>query len=104
MVAAGGTQQPVGSDLGEPLGEHVLKEACDEVGRGERHAAGVPTAGVGVAEGDSSSPLAALDAVVGEGDPKDVAREVEGGVLAAADLLDVNVPGLLEDFRREVPQ
>ena len=49
---------------------------------------------VGVAEGDVPV-LEALERMVGERDAIDIAREVAHGLLAAADLLDVNRPGAL---------
>ena len=90
-LAGGGAKEAVVADLGESAGKDVLEEAGDEVLDRERHAAGLVGSGVGVAESDPAV-LEAFDAVVGEGDAVDVAREVEGGALAVADLLDVDNP------------
>ena len=61
---------------------------------------GFAGARVDVAEGD---PLAVedFDAVVGQGDAMDVARQVLGGVVAVAGVLEVDGPGLAEDPRIE---
>ena len=44
----------------------------------------------------------ALEGVVGERDAIDIPREIAQGVLAAADLLDVNGPGALPDCGIEI--
>jgi len=94
VLAGGGAEEAVVADLGETAGKDVLEEAGNEVLDLERHAAGLEGSGVGVAEGDLVV-LEAFDAVVGEGDTVDVAREVEGRALAVADLLDVGDPGFV---------
>jgi len=92
VLAGGGAEETVVADLGEAAGKDVLEEAGDEVLDEESHAAALVGSGVGVAESDPAV-LEAFDAVVGEGDAVDVAREVEGRALAVADLLDVGDPG-----------
>jgi hypothetical protein len=98
LTASGGrgAQEAVGTDLGEALGQDVLEEASEEGMVGQGQAAGLAAARVDVAEGD---PLAveALDALVGESDAVDVAREVLGGVVAVAGVLEVDGPGLAEE-------
>ena len=92
VLAGGGAEEAVVADLGEAAWKDVLEETGDEVLNEERHAAGLVGSGVGVGEGDPAV-LEAFDAVVGESDAVDVAREVEGRALAVADLLDVGDPG-----------
>jgi len=72
----------------------VLEEAANEGVHRQRQAPGLPGARVGVAEGDMAM-VEAFDAVVGEGDAVDVAGEIEGGVGAGADRLDVDRPAPL---------
>jgi hypothetical protein len=91
IVAAGRAQKAVVADLGEAAREDVLEEPCDELLGRQRQAPGLAGAAVGVAEGDAAV-FEALDTVVGQGDTIDVAREVEGGLFAGADLLDVDPP------------
>ncbi len=94
VLAGGGAEEAVVTDLDEAAGEDMLEETGDKVLDRERHAAGLEGSGVGVAEGDLVV-LEAFDAVVGECDTVDVAREVEGRELAVADLLDVGNPGFV---------
>jgi hypothetical protein len=101
VTLAGGAQQAVGADFGEPLGKHVLEESGDEASRGERQAPGACAPRIGVAEGDLVV-LEALDAMVGESDAVDVAGEIEGGLVAGADLVDVDVPGFRADLTRDL--
>ena len=89
-------QEAVVADPGKAAGQDVLEEAGDEVVRRQRHAASVSGSGVGVAEGDAATGER-FDALVGERDAVDVMREIERGVMSAADLLDVNGPRSVPD-------
>jgi len=75
VPAATGAHEPVGADLGEAAGEDVLEEAGEEGLHRDGEAPGLMSAGVGVAEGDMAVGEA-LQALVGEGDAVDVAREI----------------------------
>lgn len=96
IAPAAWAQQAVGADFGEAAGEDVLEESCEEGVHRECDTARFTGAGVRVAEGDVVL-LEAFDAVVGERDAVDVAREIEQGVLAGADLLHVDGPPLIPD-------
>jgi hypothetical protein len=91
ILATGRTQQAVGADLGEAAREDVLEKARDEDIDRQCHALALVSARVRVSEGDVVV-FEAFEAVVGKGHAVDVAREVERGLLAAADLLDMDDP------------
>ena len=96
--AARGTQEAIVPDLGEATGEDVLEESRDERVHREGETSGLVRARVGVAEGDPAL-VESVQAVVGERDAVDVAREIERGLLAAADRLEVDRPGFLPHAR-----
>lgn len=60
------------------------------------------SARVRVAEGDAAV-LEAFETLVGECHAIDIAREIERGMLTAADRLDVDGPGALPHDRIELP-
>lgn len=97
---AAGAQEAIVADLGEAAREDVLEEARDEDVDREGQAAGWVSARVRVGEGDAAM-REAFETLVGEGDAIDIAREIEGGVLAAPDGLDVDGPGTLPDGRSD---
>jgi len=63
---------------------------------------GLICAGIDVAEGDAVV-FEGFDAVVGQSDAVDVAGEIFGGVLTVSCELSVDVPGLAEDRRIDLP-
>ncbi|MCI0435224.1 MAG: hypothetical protein L0271_16525 [Gemmatimonadetes bacterium] len=91
-----GAEQTIGADSGEAAREHVEQEAVEEVVDRERHAAGFVGPGVSIAEGDLAVGEA-FNAVIAERDAIDVAREVQRGVLAPANRLDVHDPASAPD-------
>lgn len=92
----GRAEEPVAADLLEALGEDMLEEARDEGVDGQGEVPGLVGAGADVAEGDLAV-VEGFDAVVGERDAMDVAREVFGSVRAVASVLEVGDPALAED-------
>jgi len=89
--AATGTQQAVGSDLGEAARQDMLKKPVQESVHGQRDAAGRAGPRVGMVKRDVtvSKPV---DPLIGERHAIDVAREIERGVLAIPDLVDMDGP------------
>ena len=74
--ATAGGKQPIGADLVEALGEYVLKEAAHELQGRECDGLPASLAGVFVAEGYGVV-VGGKDAVVGDGNPVDVAGEID---------------------------
>jgi hypothetical protein len=99
-AGGGGAEEAVGADLREAHGQDVLAEAGEEGVNRQDEATGLTGARADVAEGDSFA-VEGLEAVVGQGDAMDVARQVLGGVVAVAGMLEVDGPGLAEDPRIE---
>ena len=90
--AASGGEQPVVPHLGEAAREHVLQEAGDEVRHRQLAATDLVGAGVRVPQ-DHPAIVEALDAVLGDRHPVDVAGKVAGDAGAVAGVLHVDHPG-----------
>src|SRR4029077_18352448 len=95
--------EAVAADLLKAFGKDVLKKAGDKGVNGKSEATGLVSAGTDVAKRDSAV-IEGLDAVIGDRDAMDVAREVLGGVLAIASFLKVDIPGFAEDSRIDLVQ
>lgn len=103
LAGGGRTKEAVAADLLKAFGKDVLEKAGDKGVNGKSEAAGLVSAGTDVAKGDAPM-LEGLDAVIGDRDAMDVAREVLGGVLPIASFLEVDVPGFAEDCRIDLAQ
>jgi hypothetical protein len=103
LAGGGRAQESIAADLLKTFGEGVLEKTRDEGVDGKGEMSDLVCARAGIAEGDSAV-FEGFDAVVGEGDPMDIAGEVLGGVLAVASVLEVDVPGFAEDLRIDLPQ
>ena len=82
----GGTREPIVADLGKAPQQDVVEEARDERVHWERDAARLLRARVRVAEGDAPV-RERLQALIGERDVMDVAREMADRLRAPTDLL-----------------
>jgi hypothetical protein len=82
------------------MGRTCSRKRGEEGVNRQDEATGLTGARADVAEGDSFA-VEGLEAVVGQGDAMDVARQVLGGVVAVAGMLEVDGPGLAEDPRIE---
>ena len=95
-LAFGTVVEAVVADLAEPGREDVLEEPADELLGIE--AGGSWLAGGAVAETEDDFPVVvAQDGGVGEGDAEDVACEIGQRLVAGADRLGVDHPGLAPD-------
>ena len=83
-------------DSGKSFGQHVEQPPTDEFVRMQGHHGGPVGGGAGPAQADVAMPVVAEQSLGTEGAALDVAGEVAQGGLAAADGLELNVPG----FRR----
>ena len=92
LRTTGRGEEAVVADLGESAWQGVLKEAGDEALHGQGAGASLVGAGVAVAEDDVVAVIG-HDALVGDCDAMDVAREVGGDAGAVAGVLDVDDPG-----------
>ena len=95
-AGGGRAEEPVAADFLKAFGEGVLEKACDEGVGGKGEPPGFVSAGGDVAEGNAAV-LKGFDAVIGDRDAMSIAGEVLGSVLAAAGVLEVDVPGFAED-------
>ena len=102
LAGGGRAEESVATDFLKAFGEDVLEKARDEGVDGKSEMSGLVCARADIAEGDVAV-LKGFDAVVGEGDPMDIAGEVLCGVLAVASVLEVDVPGFAEDRRIDLP-
>jgi hypothetical protein len=76
------TPQPIVADFVEPLGQHMLQKATDELMGGQGH--GVPQLVLGVLGAEAHLPISdGEEAVVGQRDPVDIAAQVVQDLLPA---------------------
>ena len=76
------TPQPIVADFVEPLGQHMLQKATDELMGGQGH--GLPTLVLGVLVAEAHLPISdGEEAVVGQRDPVDIPAQVLQDLLRA---------------------
>ena len=92
------TQEAVGAHFGKATRQDVREEAIEKVLDGERYPTGLTGPRMSVFESDLIV-THALDPLIGERDPIDVAREIECGVLPGPNGLDVDRPPPLPHAR-----
>jgi hypothetical protein len=100
-VTLAGAEEAVVADFLESFGQDVLQETADEFLSGQSAGFPVAAGAVAVAEGDLTV-LEFENAVVGEGDAKDVGGQILEGGLARADRLAVDDPFLKPDASRRL--
>src|SRR6266542_4814302 len=88
-----GAEQTVVTDLDEPIREHVLEEAANELGGSDGATLELVSGRFFVRESDLAI-MELAEAVVADGHAKDVSGEILEGCLALADRLAVNYPPL----------
>ena len=93
QMTMSGAKQAVVTDLDEAIGEDVLEEATDELLGGDGAALELVSGGVFVRESDLAM-MQLAEAVVTEGDTKDVRGEILEGWDAGADRFGVDHPFL----------
>lgn len=93
------TKQAIVADLDEAIGEHVLEEAADELLGTDGALFELISGGVFIRESDLAS-LQLAEAVVAEGDAKDVRGEILESFGARAHRLRVNHPIFTPDAGR----
>jgi hypothetical protein len=91
LRSAPGTQEPEVANLGKVTRQHMLEEALDERVDREREVPCLLRACVGVAEGDVVV-VEPDEPRIGEGDVKDIAGQIPEGMVAMADLLEMDGP------------
>ena len=95
------TQDTVVADFGEPLRQHVLQEAADELFNGQRPVC--PCVARALLDAEGHLPICALcQAVIGDGDPVEVGGEVGEDFCAGAGRLTMGYPSLCPDLGRHV--
>lgn len=95
-MALGGAEQAVVTDLDEPIGEHVLEEATDELFGGESATLELISGRFFVRESDRAL-LQLKDAVIAESHAKDVRSEILESLDPTAYGFRVDHPGFAPD-------
>src|SRR5437762_6964585 len=99
----GGAEQTVVTDLDESLREHVLQEATNELFSGDGATLELVSGRFFVRESDRAV-LQFKDAVIAEGDAKDVRGEILESLGARADRLGVDHPVFAPDARLDLSE
>lgn len=96
-IAVGVSKQTIVSDLLEVFGQHMLQEAMDEIKR--RQGFEIPRLGFGIlaAEGDLVV-INRNETVIGDGNPEDIAGQIDGGLPAGTDRFAMHDPVFLPDL------
>lgn len=100
QVTVAGTEQAEVADLDEAWGENVLQETTDELGGGDGAALELVGGRFLVGESDLAI-FQFAEAVVTDGDAKDVRSEILEGLFAGADRLGMDHPGFAPDGGRD---
>src|SRR5215217_2174402 len=95
-----GAEQAVVTHLDEPVGEHMLEEATDELFRRDGATLELVSGRLFVSESDMAI-MQLAQAVVTDSDAKDVRGEIFEGLLTRAHRFGMHDPVLAPDVRRD---